>query len=91
MEKMQRKDSDLKKGWWQEPILYPWAKIPVFFMVSMVTNLIILCSIMYYFIVLSFQLVQTLMNILIYRSRSGYDFSPISSITVSQLHTVVFA
>jgi len=60
-------------------------------MVSMVTNLIIFCSIMYYFIVLSFQLVQTLMNILIYRSRSGYDFSPISSITVSQLHTVVFA
>ena len=46
---------------------------------------------MYYFIVLSFQLVQTLMNILIYRSRSGYDFSPFSSITVSQLHTVVFA
>ena len=32
MEKMQRKDSDLKKGWWQEPIWYPWAKIPVFFL-----------------------------------------------------------
>ena len=68
--------------------MVPMGKDPrFFFMVSMVTNLIILCSIMYYFIVLSFQLVQTLMNILIYRSRSGYDFSPFSSITVSLLHS----